>query len=99
MKKTTARSNLVDTLSLQDLCRFCQADEAWIIELVEYGVIEPRGSTADKWRFQGLNIVRAKKAHRLSRDLGINIAGVAMIIDLLEERQKIQRRLAQYEIV
>ena len=97
MKKAAADHGVVDTLSLQDLCRFCQADETWIIELVEYGVIEPQGTTTSKWHFAGINIVRAKKARRLNRDLGINTAGVAMVIDLLEEREEILRRLARHE--
>jgi chaperone modulatory protein CbpM len=29
--------------------------------------------------------------------LGINIAGVALVLDLLEERDAIMRRLAQHE--
>jgi chaperone modulatory protein CbpM len=97
MKKTTRHSDIVDALTLQDLCRFCHADEAWVIELVDHGVLDPNGSSADKWRFCGVNIIRAKKARRLNRDLGINIAGVAMVLDLLEQRDEVLRRLARYE--
>ena len=99
MKKATMKSDVVDALSLQDLCRFCQADEAWVVELVEYGVLEPKGSSTGNWRFVGANIVRAKKARRLNRDLGINTAGVALVIDLLEQRDAVLRRLAQYEAI
>ncbi|MEH6832440.1 MAG: chaperone modulator CbpM [Sulfitobacter sp.] len=99
MKKTTLKSDIVDTLSLEDLCRFCQAEETWVVELVEYGVLEPIGSTRGNWRFVGTSIVRAKKAHRLNRDLGVNTAGVALVLDLLEERDAILRRLALLETV
>lgn len=97
MKKTTKRSDIVDALSLPDLCRFCQADEAWVIELVEHGVLEPKGSSVEHWHFVGTNIVRARKAQRLTRDLGVNIAGVALVLDLLDERDAVMRRLARYE--
>lgn len=97
MKKTTLRNDVVDVLSLPDLCRFCQVDQAWVIELVEHGVLEPRGSRIAHWHFHGVNIVRAKKASRLRRDLGINAAGVAMVLELLEERNVFVRKLAQYE--
>ncbi|WP_299692099.1 chaperone modulator CbpM [uncultured Tateyamaria sp.] len=97
MKKTTLRSEVVDTLSLQDLCRFCHADEAWVIELVEHGVLDPVGGTSSNWRFVGESIRRAKKARRLNRDLGVNTAGVALVLDLLEERDAVMRRLALYE--
>lgn len=97
MKKATPRSDILDALSLPDLCRFCQTDEAWVIELVEHGVIEPKGTTAETWQFRGVSIARARKASRLNRDLGINSAGVAMVLELLEERDAILRRLAQFE--
>ncbi|MGC1505357.1 MAG: chaperone modulator CbpM [Sulfitobacter sp.] len=99
MKRTTPKSDIVETLTLQDLCRFCQAEETWVVELVEYGVLEPIGSTTGNWRFVGSNIVRAKKARRLKRDLGINTAGIALVLDLLEERDAVLRRLAQHEAI
>ena len=97
LKKTKHSNDIIDALTLQDLCRFCQADEDWVIELVGHGVLEPVGSSAEHWRFQGVSIVRARKARRLNRDLGINTAGVAMVLDLLEQRDAALRRLAQYE--
>lgn len=99
MKKATMRSDTVDALSFPDLCRFCQAEEDWVIEVVEQGVLEPIGGNPGNWRFVGTSIVRAKKARRLSRDLGINTAGVALVLDLLEQRDAVLRRLAQYEAV
>jgi len=99
MKLTTMRTDIVEALSLQDLCRFCQADETWLVELVEHGVLDPIGSTSGNWRFVGTSIVRAKKARRLNRDLGINTAGIALVLDLLEERDAVLRRLAQHEAI
>lgn len=99
MKRTTLQSDIVEALSLQDLCRFCRADEAWVIELVDHGVLEPVGSATGNWRFVGTSIVRAKKARRLNRDLGVNTAGIALVLDLLEERDAVLRRLAQYEAI
>jgi chaperone modulatory protein CbpM len=66
--------------------------------MVDYGVLEPKGAVIEKWRFYGANIARAKKASRLKRDLGVNVAGVALVLSLLEERDAIRRRLAHYEI-
>ncbi|MFL4471108.1 chaperone modulator CbpM [Tateyamaria armeniaca] len=97
MKKTRTRSDIVDALSLRDLCRFCEADEAWVVELVDHGVLTPVGSQRTHWQFTGMNIVRAKKARRLNRDLGINTAGVALALELLEERDAMRRRLARFE--
>lgn len=76
-----------------ELCRFCDADETWVTELVEHGILDPKGRSFKEWHFQGVNIVRAKKARRLQRDLGINIAGIAMVLDLLQERDRLLRLL------
>lgn len=95
MKKVKPQNDLIDALSLADLCRFCQADEAWVIELVDYGVIEPKGSIRQNWHFHGTTIARAKRASRLMRDLGVNVAGIALVLDLLDERDAMLRKLAQ----
>lgn len=97
MIKAIFRGDLIDILSLQDLCRFCQAEEAWVIELVDHGVLAPLDPAAANWRFHGESVSRARKARRLSRDLGVNLAGIALVLDLLEERDAALRRLAQYE--
>ncbi|UWQ48074.1 chaperone modulator CbpM [Leisingera aquaemixtae] len=94
MKPATVQTAVVVSLSLEELCRFCQADRNWVIELVEHGVLEPEGASVHNWQFHSLSIARAKKARRLNRDLGINAAGVALVLDLLAEREEMLRRLA-----
>ena len=93
MKKTEVTGEILESLTSVELCRFCDADEAWVTELVEYGVLEPEGRSFQEWHFHGVNIVRAKKARRLQRDFGINMAGVAMVLDLLYEREQLMRSL------
>ena len=100
MKKAQQRSpeiELIDSLSLNELCRFCHVETQWVSELVEHGVLEPQGNRDEDWRFVGVNIARARKAQRLRRDLGINAPGVAMVLDLIEQRDDLMRRLARYE--
>lgn len=97
MKAVQVRGEILESLSLSELCSFCRADEDWVVELVSYGVLEPEGSARQEWQFRGVNIVRAKKARRLYSDLGINVAGVAMVLDLLQERERILHRLSMVE--
>lgn len=93
MKKTEMTAEILESLTSVELCRFCDADETWVTELVEYGVLEPEGPSFHEWHFHGVNIVRAKKARRLQRDFDINIAGLAMVLDLLHEREQLMRSL------
>ncbi len=68
-----------------------------ILELVEYDVIEPRGREPAKWRFRGINIHRIRCAQRLERDLGINPAGAALALKLLEDLKQPRARLQRLE--
>ena len=97
MKKRRPSAEVLNRLTSYELCRFCDADENWVTELVEYGVLEPEGSTFREWYFEGVNIVRAKKAKRLQRDLGINTPGIAIVLDLLQEREQLLRTLSKFE--
>lgn len=79
-------------LSLPELCRACQMPPEQVFELVEEGVIEPTGVEPDGWRFAGLSVRRARVAMHLQRDLGVNPAGAALAIDLLDELETLRTR-------
>jgi chaperone modulatory protein CbpM len=74
-----------DSLTLGQLCRACGVHADWVISLVEEGIIEPQGEDIRLWRFSGASLVRARIALRIQRDLGVNLAGIALVLDLIEE--------------
>lgn len=84
------------SLSLEDVCRACAVETTFIVALVEEGVLEPsmQGKELRQWRFSGTSLGRARIALRLHRDLEINLAGVALTLDLLEEIQSLRAGLA-----
>ena len=84
-------------LSLADLCRACQLPAERVFELVQEGVIEPVGRDPARWRFQAISVRRVRCAQRLEQDLGVNVAGAALAIDLLEELQQLRTRLRRLE--
>ncbi len=84
-------------LTLKELSRACQAPDEEVIALVEEGIIEPRGTEQMRWRFEGVSIRRARCAIRLQRGLGVNLAGAALAIDLLEELEEIRARLRRFD--
>ena len=63
------------------------------MELVEEGVLTPEGEAPGQWRFTGLHLHRARVAARLQRDLGVNLAGAALALELLEEMEVLRARL------
>ena len=82
-------------LTLQDICRACTADAALIAELVQEGVLTPAGELPEHWRFTGLQLARARTALSLQRDLGVNFAGAALALELLDELQRLRAQLGR----
>lgn len=80
-------------LNLDDLCRACQAQADRIVELVDEGVLAASGAAPEHWRFDGLQLHRARIALRLESDLGVNLAGAALALDLLDELNMLRARL------
>lgn len=81
-----------DSLTLGQLCRACGVHADWIISLVEESIIEPQGEDIRLWRFSGASLVRARSALRLQRDLGVNLAGIALALDLIEELESLRTK-------
>lgn len=84
-------------LTLTQLCRVCSVHAEYVIELVEEGLIQVHGEEVAEWHFQGQSIQRTRKAWRLQTDLGINLEGVAVILELLDEVDHLRLRLKDME--
>ena len=80
-------------LTVQDLSRMCAVDERHIMELVDEGVLSVIEIGASEWRFSGAALRRTRLALRLERDLELNLAGVALALDLMEELERLRREL------
>jgi chaperone modulatory protein CbpM len=84
-------------LSLGELCRASRLSAERVIELAEEGVVEPIGRRPESWQFRGVSLRRIRCAQRLEDDLGVNTAGVALVLDLLEELEELRTRLGRFE--
>lgn len=84
------------TVSFGYLCRSCGVDAEWAARLVEYGVIEPEGEgRAEQWQFRATQLRRVHMALHLQRDLNLNVPGVALALDLMDEIEDLTRRLGR----
>ena len=84
-------------LSFADLCRVCRLPAERMLELVEEGIVEPVGRNAMQWRFESISVKRVRRAMHLERDLGVNPAGAALVLDLLEELEQLRARLQRLD--
>lgn len=73
------------TFTLVEISRMCEVPQTVVLEMVHEGVVDPIGPSPDEWRFHGTALTRARRAVRLVRDLELNWAGTALVLDLLEE--------------
>ncbi len=91
------------SLTLEQLCRSCALPKEQVLLLVEEGIIEPRtptGETAvepqtENWQFHWKSLTRVRTSIRLQNDLGLNLPGVALVLELLERIDKLERHLKQ----
>ncbi len=84
-------------LTLAEVCRISGLHAEEITILVEEGVIEPVGPGGGRWRFRATCVRRLRSAVRLHQDLGVNWAGAALALDLLEEVEQLRGRLRRLE--
>ncbi|MFT4564202.1 MAG: chaperone modulatory protein CbpM [Gammaproteobacteria bacterium] len=109
MARNRESVELVDestSYALGDVCERCGVQMELVIEFVEAGVITPAGSSPSQWRFGIQATNRIQKALRLRRDLDINIAGIAVALDIRDELDRallqlrsLERRLAQLDSI
>ena len=100
IRKTILQSEIVETrleMSLSDLCEVCTVTRERVVQLVDEGLVEPVGREPAEWRFSGNSIRRVVLAERLSRDLRLNAAGAALVLDLLDEMTQLRQRLLRFE--
>jgi chaperone modulatory protein CbpM len=98
----TVRGQLIDEeslITLQELCQHCTVETLEIITLVSEGILDPCGACADEknaadWRFHISSVRRVTTTIRLQRDLGVNLPGAALALDLLDRIADLQNQQA-----
>jgi chaperone modulatory protein CbpM len=80
-------------MSIVEISQATRAPEDLIMSWVTEGVLSPTGSSPEDWRFSGDSLKRAKTAAHLTHDLELNVPGVALAIDLLDEITRLRNQL------
>ena len=99
-RNNVLQSEIIETrreVSLSDLCKVCTVTSERVVQLVDEGLVEPVGREPAQWRFSGRSVRRVVVAERLSRDLRLNAAGAALVLDLLDEVKQLRQRLIRLE--
>jgi chaperone modulatory protein CbpM len=86
-----------DWLAASDVCQLCLMDLTVVAEFVELGVVVSRGRGPDDWMLPAASVSRLRTAGRLMRDLGVNVTGAALAVELLEARNALERQVRRLE--
>jgi chaperone modulatory protein CbpM len=86
-----------DWIAAGEFCRLCRLDLEAVIELADLGVLSPRGYSPQEWQLPAAAVPRLAMAGRLMRDLGINLSGAVLAVELLEVQRDLQRQIRRLE--
>lgn len=91
------------TFNLSDACLAIGSEDSLVCAIVEHGIVEPQGDSPQDWLFDLEMICTAKRALRLQRDLHLDWSAIALVVTLVEERdrlrndnQKLQAQLRKF---
>jgi chaperone modulatory protein CbpM len=82
-------------LSIDDLTQAVSMSPGRIAKLVGVGLIEPYKETPRGPAFSASSLERLRRILRLRRDLGVNLAGAAVISDMRERVVTLQTELVR----
>ena len=85
---------LVDehALDLDAFAAACGTEARVILQLVDEGLLRPL-ALLPAWRFGGEELVRVRRIRRLQRDFEANLQSVAVMLDLIDEVERLRGAL------
>ncbi len=80
-------------ITVTELCTVCSVEHTLIEQLVAEGILDPVGGQPDELRFHYTSVLRTRTVVRLQQDLGVNLAGAALALELLDRIESMRRQL------
>lgn len=96
--KPTVTGELFDEsveITLSELCEVCSVEHTLIEQLVQEGVLDPVGHKSHEPLFRYTSVRITQTAIRLQDDLGVNMPGVALALELLDRIEELQRKVRE----
>jgi|SRR5215469_7297708 chaperone modulatory protein CbpM len=86
-----------DWIGATEICQLCRLDLAAVMELAALGVVSPLESVAGQWQVPASALPRLRVVGRLMHDLGVNVSGAALAVELLEAQRDLESRIRHLE--
>lgn len=81
-----------DALELEDFAAACGADADFVRLLVDEGLVQPV-AVHPAWRFGGEALARVRRIRRLQRDFEANLQSAAVMLELIDEIERLRATL------
>ena len=79
-------------LELEAFAAACGAEVEFVRLLVDEGLVQP-AAVQPAWRFSGEALARVRRIRRLQRDFEANLQSVAVMLDLIDEVERLRAAL------
>jgi MerR HTH family regulatory protein len=86
-----------DWIAATEVCELCHIDAETARELTALGLVASREPQPGQWELAATALPRLRVVGRLMRDLGINVSGAALAVELLEVQRGLERRIRHLE--
>ena len=86
-----------DWIAVREICELYQLDVESVLELTALGVVSSREGAPGEWQVAATHLPRLRVAGRLMHDLGVNVSGAALALELLEAQRELENRLRRLE--
>ena len=80
-------------ITIVELCEVCSIDTKQVDEMIDEGVLESTRGHSEKRRFPYSSVHRARTVIHLQQDLGLNLAGAALALELLDRIENLRAQL------
>lgn len=91
----TADFDLDEPLTFDVVAATVGTKRSLVVRLVQQGLIETVDTGDDEPLLPRRAVVQIRRMQRLRRDLGVNFAGAAVILDLVGRIEQLNRELAE----
>ena len=76
-----------------ELIEVCGLEPTLVDDMINEGILEPLSGHRDNLSFSYSSIRRTRTVIHLQRDLGLNLAGAALALELLDQISNLQAQL------
>ncbi len=81
-----------DTVTLTELAELCECHVELIRRMVRFGLVDPITGWPEDPLFGGSAVLRLRRALRLKRDLRLNVDALALVMELLDRIDELEKR-------